>query len=101
MTNAEIFHRKIMRLGLGTRSKAFDLLAAEQRAIVAHSASYGFNRPQTHQAPAGAKENRHLATYSFRPIRGLNRFANTFPRFHRGLLSSATPWLMQTNSLPN
>jgi hypothetical protein len=37
-------------------------LAAEQRAIVAHSASYGFSRPQTHQAPAGAKENYSSAT---------------------------------------
>jgi hypothetical protein len=48
------------------KSKTFILiagaLAAEQRAIVAHSASYGFNRPQTHQAPAGAKENYSSAT---------------------------------------
>jgi hypothetical protein len=99
-------------------------LAAEQRTVVAHSASYGFSRPQTHQAPPGAKENysistqiicravrrsnflvhcSHSASYGsgrrqisqapamaienhgstnhvFRPIRGLNRFANTFPR---------------------
>jgi len=94
-------------------------LAAEQRTIVAHSASYGFDCPQTHQAPAGAKENyfitaqivcravrrsnilmhySHSTSYgsghpqisqtpavvtenhgsktrSFRPVRGLNRFA--------------------------
>jgi hypothetical protein len=31
-------------------------LAAEQRTIVADSTSYGFNRPQTHPAPAGATE---------------------------------------------
>jgi len=36
-------------------------LAAEQRTIVAHSASYGFSRPQIHQAPAGAKENYSIA----------------------------------------
>ena len=70
-------------------------LAAEQRPAVAHSASYGFNRPRTHQAPAGARENHHSTTHFVRPVRGLNRFANTFPRFHRGLLPRATPWLKQ------
>ena len=118
-------------------------LAAEQRTIVAHSASYGFSRPQTHQAPAGAKENysiaaqivcravrrskilshyshsasyesghpqisqapagatenHHSQTHFLRPIRGLNRLLTFSPRFHRGLLSRATPWLMQTNLL--
>jgi hypothetical protein len=34
-------------------------IAAEQRATVAHSASYGFSRPQIFPAPAGAEEN-HL-----------------------------------------
>jgi hypothetical protein len=56
------------------------VLAAEQRTIVAHSASCGFNHPQTHQAPAGAKENyTHAKQIIYRPIRGLNRFANAFP----------------------
>jgi len=32
-------------------------LAAEQRPVVAHSASYGLVRPKNVQAPAGAKEN--------------------------------------------
>jgi hypothetical protein len=103
-------------------------LAAEQRTVVAYSASYGFNRPQTHQAPAGAKEinstaaqivcravrslnglarfshsasygsgrpqisqvpagaaeNHDPLTHFSRPVRGLNRFVNTFPRL--------TPW---------
>jgi hypothetical protein len=71
------------------------VLAAEQRAPVAHSVSYGSGRPQIPQAPAGATENQDSTTNSFRPIRGLNRSANTFPRFYRGLLSHATPWLKQ------
>ena len=58
-----------------------------------HSASYGFNRPQTHQAPVGATENYLSKAYFSLSIQGLNRFANTPPRFHRGLLSFATPWL--------
>ena len=70
-------------------------LAAEQRTVVAHSASYGSVRPQIFQAPAGATENHRSKTHFFRPIRGLNRFACIFPRFHRGLLSRATPWLKQ------
>jgi len=75
-----------------------DALAAEQRATVAHSASYGSGRPQIFQAPTGATENHGSTIHFFRPLRGLNRFANTFPRFHRGLLSHATPWLKQTPS---
>jgi hypothetical protein len=55
-------------------------LAAEQRAIVAHSASYGSGRPQIFQAPAGETENHRSKTHFFRPVRGLNHFANTFPR---------------------
>jgi hypothetical protein len=54
-------------------------LAAEQRAVVAHSASYGFYRPRIFQAPAGATENHGSKTRFFRPCRGLNRFANTNP----------------------
>ena len=57
---------------------AFDL-AAEQRAIVAHSASYGVDRPQISQAPAGATENHGSTSHFFRPIRGLNRLANINP----------------------
>jgi hypothetical protein len=76
-------------------------LAAEQRTAVAHSASYGFNHPQTHQAPAGAKKDHRSITHFFRPIRGLNRLANTAPRFHRELLSHATPWLKQWQCIFN
>ena len=54
-------------------------LAAEQRAIVAHSASYGFDRPQISQAPAGAAENHGSTFHFFRPIRGLNRFLHSIP----------------------
>jgi hypothetical protein len=54
--------------------------AAEQRAGIAHSGSYGLQCPNFHQAPVGAKENHHLNTHFFRPIRGLNHFANMFPR---------------------
>lgn len=97
-------------------------LAAEQRAIVAHSASYGFDHPQISQAPAGATENQGSKTRFFRPCRSLNRFANINPtvvtvgyyrallrsfifenhRFHSsrcGLLSHATPWLTQIHLL--
>jgi hypothetical protein len=66
-------------------------LAAEQRTVVAHGGSYGSNRSQISQAPAGATENNRSIARFFRPIRGLNHFANTFPRFHRRLLSHATP----------
>ena len=48
--------------------------AAERRAIVAPSASYGFDRPHISKAPAGAKENRGSKAYFFRPWRGLNHF---------------------------
>jgi hypothetical protein len=47
-------------------------LAAEQRVIVAHSASYGSDRPQISKAPAGATENHGSTQYFSRPIRGLN-----------------------------
>ncbi|HEY5297114.1 MAG TPA: hypothetical protein VIK59_04250 [Verrucomicrobiae bacterium] len=59
-------------------------LAAEQRTVVAHSASYGFSRPQIFQAPAGATENHHSTTHFFRPIRGLNYFADIIP--------TVSPW---------
>jgi hypothetical protein len=69
-------------------------LAAEQRAIVAHSASYGSDRPQISQAPAGATENHGSTAYFFRPIRGLNYFF-TFRShdWHRGLLPHAAAQL--------
>jgi len=74
-------------------------LAAEQRTVVAHSASYGSGRPQIYPAPAGAIENHPTTTRFFRPVRGLNHWPESFPRFHRGLLPDATPWLTQTNLL--
>ena len=97
-------------------------LAAEQRAIVAHSASYGKPCHQISQAPAGAKENHSITQIVCRPIRGLNRFANIHPTVvtvgyflsllrsfifenHRshssrcGLLSHATPSLTQIHLL--
>jgi len=40
-------------------------LAAEQRTVVAHSASYGFDHPQIFQAPAGATENHDSTLRSF------------------------------------
>jgi hypothetical protein len=65
------------------KPKAFMLIAgiltAEQRAIVAHSASYGSGRPQIFQAPAGATENHGLTTHFFRPIRGLINLGSFFP----------------------
>jgi hypothetical protein len=98
-------------------------LAAEPRAIVAHSASYGSNRPHISQAPAGATENQGLISHFFCPIRGLNYFSHSIPTVdtvgyyrtllrssfifenHRshssrcGLLSYTTPWLTQTRLL--
>jgi hypothetical protein len=74
-------------------------LAAEQRTIVAHSASYGSSRPQIFQAPAGATENHVSTTHFFRPVRGFNYFGNRSHGCHRGLLSRATPWLTKTKLL--
>ena len=54
-------------------------IAAEQRAIVAHSDNCGLDHPQFFQAPAGANENHRSTTNLFRPIRGLNHFANIVP----------------------
>ncbi len=48
--------------------------AAEQRAVVAHSASYGLNRPPTDEAPGGAKENHFSTTHFFRPQPGQELF---------------------------
>jgi hypothetical protein len=48
-------------------------LAAEQRAIVAHSASYGLGRPRILKAPAGAADGCFIDTnIFFRAIRRLN-----------------------------
>jgi hypothetical protein len=82
--------------------KSFMLIAgdsaAEQRAIVAHSASYGFDRPQIYQAPAGATENHGSTSHFFRPIRGLNNFFHSVPTvdtvgYYRSLLRSFDLWL--------
>jgi hypothetical protein len=54
-------------------------LAAEQRTTVAHSASYGFGRPQISPAPAGATETCRSKINFFRTIRGLNCFGDNFP----------------------
>ena len=51
-------------------------IAAEQRATVAHSATYGSNRPHISQAPAGATENQGSITHFFRPIRGVFSFVH-------------------------
>ena len=56
------YYRTPLR-GWKMKPKTFMLIAveiaAEQRTIVAHSASYGFGRTQIFPAPAGAEEN-HL-----------------------------------------
>ena len=72
-------------------------LAAEQRAIVAHSASYGFDRPQISQAPPGATESHGSTSHFFRPIRGLNCFLHSVPTvdtvgYYRSLLRSFLLW---------
>jgi hypothetical protein len=72
-------------------------LAAEQRAIVAHSASYGSGRQQISQAPAGATENHRATIHFFRPIRGLISFADTVPTanavgYYLSLLRSFDLW---------
>ena len=72
-------------------------LAAEQRAVVAHSASYGFDRPRISQAPAGATENHDLKPHFFRPVRGLNHFADIVPTanavgYYLSLLRSLNLW---------
>jgi hypothetical protein len=56
-------------------------IAAEQRTIVAHSASYGFDRPQIFPAPAGAEENQLDPPKNLSPHPGLkNILTNAFPR---------------------
>jgi hypothetical protein len=72
-------------------------LAAEQRTIIAHSASYGSDRPQISQAPAGAIENHGSTSHFFRPIRGLNCFSHFVPTvdtvgYYRSLLRSFDLW---------
>ena len=72
-------------------------LAAEQRMAVAHSASYGLSRPKISQAPDGAAENHGSETYFFRPVRGLNHFADIVPTadavgYYRSLLRSILLW---------
>jgi hypothetical protein len=67
--------------------------AAEQRTIVAHSASYGCRHSHILKAPAGAKENRGSKSHFSRPIRGLNDFDHHSHGCHRGLLPHAAPQL--------
>ena len=67
--------------------------AAERRALVAHSASYGVSRPQIFQAPAGAIDNHGSKTKFFRPIQGFNYFNHPVPTvftvgYYRSLLRS-------------
>jgi ABC-type microcin C transport system permease subunit YejB len=82
-------------------SKSFMLIAgkiaAEQRAAVAHSASYGFDRPQISQAPAGATENHGSKINFFRPIQGLNSLLDNVPTaiavgYYHTLLRSLVSW---------
>ena len=55
-------------------------IAAEQRAIVAHSASYGFGRAQIFPAPAGAEENHLDSSKILSPHPGLKSiFDQRFP----------------------
>ena len=73
--------------------EASGALAAEQRTVVAHSASYGFNRPQTHQAPVGAKENYFIATQIVcRAIRRSNIFTHCS---HSASYGSGHPQIFQ------
>ena len=55
-------------------------IAAEQRAIVAHSVSYGFGRSQISPAPAGAEENHLDSSKNLSPHPGLKSiFDQRFP----------------------
>ena len=69
-------------------------IAAEQRAIVAHSASYGVGRPQIFPAPAGAEENHLDSPKILSPHPGLEFILGLYSHISRcGLLLFATPWL--------
>jgi hypothetical protein len=61
-----------------------DKEAAEQRAAIAHSASYGFGYPQISEAPAGAGENCPTTNPFLSPRPGLEQISNPSPRL--------TPW---------
>ncbi len=68
-------------------------LAAEQRAIVAHSASYGSGHPQISQAPAGAAENHFELCPNLSPHPELGKFLDIVPTvitvgYYRSLLRS-------------
>ena len=98
--DGQICKRKVLPCST-FKSKSFMLiagdLAAEQRTVVAHSASYGSDRPHIYQAPAGAAENRGSTFHFFRPIRGLNRFLHSVPTvdtvgYYRALLRSFDLW---------
>ena len=65
--------------------------APEVRQIVAHGATVGLHAPQIIQPRTGRKNSPPLIFC--RPCRGLKFFLTVHPRFHRGLLPFATPWL--------
>ena len=65
--------------------------------LCSHGAGHGSDRPQISKAPAGAAENHDSTSHFFRPIRGLNRFANIHPTvvtvgYYRTLLRSLILW---------
>jgi hypothetical protein len=68
-------------------------LAAEQRTVVAHSASYGFSRPQTHQAPVGAKEIYSIAAQII--CRAVRRSKNLMHCSHSASYGSSHPQISQ------
>ena len=69
-------------------------IAAEQRAAVAHSVSYGVGRSQIFPAPAGAEENHLGSSQKLSPHPGLEFILWLYSHSSRcGLLSHATPWL--------
>ena len=69
-------------------------IAAEQRAVVAHSASYGVGRSQIFPAPAGAEENQLDSHKNLSPQPGLEFNLRLYSHSSCcGLLSFATPWL--------
>lgn len=80
--------------------------AAEQRPVVAHSASYGLDRPKTVQAPAGADENRLRFRPNLSPLPGLiNILSHIYPRLspwatvaRRSAALSMPPTLCHTHS---
>lgn len=54
-------------------------LAAEQRAVVAHSVSYGFDSRKILEAPAGATDGPNSIFHFLRSVRGLKYFYCRIP----------------------